>query len=304
MITTKYSRNERDGLNGLVKSSLKKTSTTEFDRDGKSSNGAGIRHGRVERKYVYDQVGRLIRISGSNGDWVDEFRYDERGRKTRIRTVPSRAERGRHAFGIGAAFDAMVEGETLEDGGTVETTYYDYDHDHPVEARVLDNEGMVLSRITYTYDADGRLSQEKLTTENVRLPKEFLTHIPVEHRAATIEQMKTQLAEISQRTGLSGDAERSYVYDHAGNMVERHMRKGSIREDIVWKYNQLGDAIEWTRTAGGFPHPTGEISEPALQCACTYEYDEHGNWIGRNEASEVGGTKTTRSHVRQLTYYR
>jgi hypothetical protein len=284
-----------------VKSVADEYSTTEFDRDGKIVNGAGIRRTDVERKYVYDQAGRLIRISGSNGDWVDEFRYDERGRKTRIRTVPSRAERGRRVFGIGAAFNAVAAGETLEDGGTVETTYNE--HDQPVEARVLDDEGMVLSRITYTYDADGRLSQEKLTTENVRLPKEFLTHIPVEHRAATIEQMKTQLAEISQRTGLSGDAERSYVYDHAGNMVERHMRKGSIREDIVWKYNQLGDAIEWTRTAGGFPHPTGEISEPSLQCTCTYEYDEHGNWISRTESSRVGETKTTRSHVRELTYH-
>jgi hypothetical protein len=113
--------------------------------------------------------------------------------------------------------------------------------------------------------------------------------------------MKTQLAEISQRTGLSGDAERSYVRDQAGNMVERHLRQGSIREDITWKYNEHGDAIEWTRTAGGFPHETGEISEPSLQCACTYEYDKHGNRTSRTESSRVGKTETARTHVRQLT---
>lgn len=42
---------------------------------------------------------------------------------------------------------------------------------------VLDDEGMVLSRIVYGYDADGRLSQEKLTTENPPLPKEFRDQI-------------------------------------------------------------------------------------------------------------------------------
>jgi len=78
--------------------------------------------------------------------------------------------------------------------------------------------------------------------------------------------MKTQLAEISQRTGLSGDAERSYVRDQAGNMVERHMRQGSIREDITWKYNEHGDAIEWTRTAGGFPHETGDLRTVTAVC--------------------------------------
>jgi hypothetical protein len=228
----------------------------------------------VERKYAYDQAGRLVPISGSNGDHTDEFRYDEQGRRTQIRVVPARPEQGLRGFGIGAAFDTASEGDTLTDGGTVETTYNE--HDQPVEARILDDEGIVLFRIVYTYDADGRLSQEKLTTESLPLPKEFRDQSPVEYRAAALDQMKANLVEISQRTGLSGDAERNYVYDDAGNMVERHMRKGSIREDITWKYNQFEDAIEWTRTAGGFPHPTGEISEPAL--ATTHKVPTAARW--------------------------
>ena len=278
-------------------------SATEVDRDGKIVEWRGnTSHGRVERKYVYEQAGRLIRISGSNDDWVDEFRYDELGRKTRIRAVPSRADRGRHAFGVGAAFDATVKGETLQDGGTLETTYNE--HDQPVEAKLLDDEGMVLARVAYTYDADGRLSQEKLTTENPSLPRAFRDQIPVEHRAATLEQMKTQLAEISQRTGLFGDSVRTYVYGEKGRLAERHMRTGPIREDITWCHNERGDEIELTRTAGGFPRETGEISEPPLKTSYAYEYDEHGNWTCRTAACEVGGTKTTRSQVRQLTYYR
>jgi|SRR4029077_19542298 len=84
MIRPTLSDRERDGLHGPVKSVADEYSTTVFHRDGKILEWSGnTSNGRVERKYVYDQAGRLIRISGSNGDWVDEFRYDERGRKTR-----------------------------------------------------------------------------------------------------------------------------------------------------------------------------------------------------------------------------
>jgi hypothetical protein len=291
------------GLHGPVQTVSDDWSTTEFDRDGKILEWRGnTSHGRVERKYVYDDGGKLLRISGSNGDWVDEFRYDEHGRKTRIRTVPSRPEPGHRAFGSGAAFDAVAEGETLEEGGAVETMYNE--RDEPVETRILDDEGMVLARIAYAYDADGRLSQEKLTNENVRLPKEFLPHIPVEHRAATLKQMKTQLAEISQRTGLYGDAERTYVYDEQGRLAERHMRMGPIGEDITLRYNERGDIAQSMRATSPLPIELGGHTEPALRCSNVYEYDEYGNWTDRTQTSQCGGHETKRTHVRQLTYYR
>jgi len=303
VIQASVSDRKQCGLRGPVKSVADEYSTTQFDRDGKILEWSGhTSHGRMERKYLYDGGGRLLRISGSNGDWVDEFRYDERGRKTRIRTIPSRAERGRRAYGFGAAFDAVAEGETLDEGGTVETVYDE--HDKPIEAKILDNEGTVVFHIAYTYNADSRLSSEKLTTENLALPKEILSQIPAEHREAALEQLKKQFAEISQRTGIGADVERTYVYDEDGHLVERHMRQGSMCEDIALKYNERGDIFESSRTAGGFPHETGPISEPALKSSNAYEYDEHGNWTSRNQASEVGGKRTTRTHVRQLTYYR
>jgi hypothetical protein len=293
---------ERLNLHGPVKSVVDEYSTTKFDRDGKILEWSGnTSHGRVERKYVYDDRGRLLRIPGSNGDWVDEVHYDERGQKTRIRTVPSRADRGRHAFGIGAAFDAVAEGETPEGVGTVETTYNE--RGQPVEARILDDEGMVLARIAYTYDADGRLSQEKLTTENPPLPKAFRDQIPVEHRAAAIEQMKTQLAETSQRTGLFGDAVRTYAYDEQGRLAERHMRRGPIGEDISLRYNEHGDISESTRTTNPLPSEFGGHTEPALRSSNVYEYDEYGNWRSRQEKSEYNGHETTHSHIRELTFY-
>jgi hypothetical protein len=220
---------------------------------------------------------------------------------TRIRHVPARPDQQSRAFGVGAWFDRACEGEMLSDGGTVETTYNE--HDEPVEATILDDEGVVLSRITYTYDADRRLSQEKLTTENPSLPKAFRDQIPVEHRSATLERMKAKLAEISQRTGLYGDAVRTYVYDEQGRLAERHMRMGTISEDRARRYNERGDVVEQTWGTAGHPHELGGQAEPQMKCVYSYEYDSYGNWVRRHETSEVGGNTTTSTHVRHLTYH-
>lgn len=72
---------------------------------------------------------------------VGEFRYEERERKTRIRRVPARSNRPA-GYGIVAWFDCISEGDTLSDGGTVETTYNE--RDQPGEARILDDQGMFL----------------------------------------------------------------------------------------------------------------------------------------------------------------
>jgi len=123
MIRSALSDRERDGLRGPAKSVADEYSTTEFDQDGKILEWSGnTSHGRVQRKYVYGESGRFVRISGSNGDWADEFRDDERGQKMRIRRVPARPDQGSRAYGIGAGFDAVSEGEILDGGGSVETT--------------------------------------------------------------------------------------------------------------------------------------------------------------------------------------
>ena len=302
MKSSSLSNREREELRGPVRTVADEWSTTVFDRDGKILEWRGnTSHGPSERTYSYNDNGKLIQIIGNNGDHTDEFRYNEQGLMTRIRHVPARPNQQSRAFGVAAWFDAACEGEMLTDGGTVETTHNE--HDEPAEAMILDDEGLVLSRITYTYDADGRLREEKLTTENSPLPRALRDQIPVEHRAAALEQMKAQFAEISQRTGLYGDTVRTYVYDEQGRLAERHMRMGPICEDILRSYNDQGDVVQQTWGTRGFPAELGVKAEQQLKYAYSYEYDSYGNWVMRHETSEVGGNTTTRSHVRNLTYY-
>ena len=305
MLRQIQSDREKLDLHGPVKSVTDEWSTTEFDREGKIVAWAGnTMHGHAERTYEYDDEGRIVRISGSNGDHVDEFHYDERGRKTQVRRIPARPEYRNRAFGFGAAFDSAAEGEMLTDGGTVETTYDE--RDQPVETKVLGDEGTLVYRLTRTYDANGRLSVEKLTTENWPVPKEIRAQIPPEQLEATLAQLQKQFAEMSKQSGFGAPAERTYVYDEQGRVVERHMRQGPMHEDIALKYNERGDICESTRTAGGFPHPTGEMAEmaePPLRSWLEYEYDGYGNWISKTDVSKLAGKEMKYTSSRQIVYF-
>lgn len=292
---------EKGGLRGPVKTIVDEYSTTVFDRTGKTVEWRGnTSHGRVERTYVYDQHERLIRVSGSSGDHDDEFRYDGRG-KTQIRHVPPRPDGQSCAFGVSVWFDAISEGEALTDGGTVETTYNE--RDEPVEKKLFDDEGTPLFRVVYIRDENGRLSEEKLISDNPAIPKSLRDQIPIAERASVLAAIRKQFEEMEQHTGLFGNAERAYVYNERGQVAERHMRQGSIREDVTFSYNERGDINEQTIETSGFPHEASIETRSRLKFRRTYEYDSFGNWTSVTETSELHGNTVTGKHIRQLTYY-
>jgi len=301
MSSSSLSDREKAGLHGPVKMMVDEYSTTVFDRNGKTLEWRGnTSHGHVERTYVYDDNDRLIRVTGSAGDHEDKFRYHGRG-KTQIRHVPQRPDQRSRAFGIFVWFDSISEGDSLSDGGTVETTYNELDQ--PVEKRVFDDEGKQLFRVEYLHDANGRLSEEKLISENPLLPKALRDQIPIEQRAAAIAEWKAKVEEISQRTGLFGNAGRAYVYTERGQIAERHMRMGAIREDLTFSYNERGDISEWTMETSGLPYEASVEARPPLKCRRVYEYDSFGNWTSMSETSESSGNETTHTRIRQLSYH-
>ncbi len=301
MKSLSLSDRERAELRGPVKAIVDNWSTTVFDRDGKILEWRGnTSHGRSERTYFYDENGKLIRITGSDGDQVDEFHYNGQG-KTQIRHVPPRPDQQSRAFGVSVWFDAISEGEGFTDGGTVETTYNE--RDEPLEKRLFDDEGTLLFRIVHIYGANGRLGEERLISENFSLPRAFRDQIPSAERAAVLAQIKMERESISQRTGLFGNAERAYVYNERGHVAERHMRQGSIREDVTFSYNERGDISEkLTIQTSRFPHEAS-VETQLLKLRRTYEYDTFGNWTIMTQTSESGGNAATRQHNRQLTYH-
>jgi hypothetical protein len=89
MKSLSLSDRERAELRGPVKAIVDNWSTTVFDRDGKILEWRGnTSHGRSERTYFYDENGKLIRITGSDGDQVDEFRSTNKDGRRRSDTSP------------------------------------------------------------------------------------------------------------------------------------------------------------------------------------------------------------------------
>jgi len=287
-------------LRGRVKTIVDDWSTTEFDREGRilEWRGNSVR-GYTERKYSYDQNGKLIGITGSSEDQVDEFRYDEQGRMTQTRHVPARPEQRNVATGVEIAFEVIAEGASLVDGGTVETSYNE--SGQPVEKRIIDHQGLLLYRILHKYDANGRLAEERLITENVSFPKAFIEQIPSDQRAAVLAQLKTEMETAGQ--WLFGTAERVYLYNSNGDLTERHMCRGPIHIDEVWTFSPSTEMIELTKTTSGFPDELGAQEQLQWKCRYSYEYDDYGNWIKKTETWEVAGDPTSHTRVRHLTYY-
>ena len=159
-------------------------------------------------------------------------------------------------------------------------------------------------RVVYTRDENGRLREEKLINENPAIPKTLRDQIPIDERASVLAVMRKKFEEMAQHAGLFGNAERAYVYNEKGHVAERHMRQGSIREDVTFSYNERGDINELTIQTSGFPHETSIDTQSLLKFRRTYEYDSFGNWTGMTETSESHGNTATHQHIRQLIYHR
>jgi hypothetical protein len=252
---------------------------------------------RVETVYSYDDAGRLTSVVGAH--YRDEIQYDERGRKTKVRTIPPRPERQRTATAVDVVFEVMEEDGQLVGGGTI-TTRYNQD-DQPIESLVRDAQGEVLARIVHEYDAEGHLIRDFLVRESFELPD---STIPEEHRAQLRQMLRTRMKEAPDQLSWFKTIERSHVYDQHG-LTERHMTMGSLRHDESIAYNEHGDVIRIAMLRGGkFDHMP--LSDGRFEHEYVYQYDEHGNWIEkRTRMLGTAGEPSSKEWVlrRVLTYY-
>lgn len=159
---------------------------------------------RTERVYLYNEAGKVIRITGGGADGTDEFRFDEQARRTRVRTIPPRPDRQSVGTGVEIMFEATEEGDCLIGGGTV-TTRYD-DNDQPLESLVCDAHGELLTRIVHSYDANGRLAHETLVRESFEFPDSMIPEQYRIHYATETERKECFHIAASREFGLVRDA--------------------------------------------------------------------------------------------------
>jgi hypothetical protein len=262
--------------------------------------------------YSYDHSGKLQNISDSNKpDDPVTFRYDERGRKTKIE-ISRPADYQSGIAEAGSPFDTADRAPNLPGGGSA-TTIYD-EHDRATEVQVLDASGEVVSRAVRTYDAQGHVLEEKQILDNPE------TIIPAETRAQILEQsglsrdelqqeLRTQLTKLM--AGHSGPQSVSYGYDSHGRVSHANRRIFNTQQEIETLYNVHEDVeSEITRStpsAGETDSRSPAAGLPTYsEVRYAYKYDRHENWIEQftsYRSSSDAAFQSSTVTKRILTYY-
>jgi YD repeat-containing protein len=300
--------------------------THTYDADGRltkttSGNASGP---DTETLYAYDEAGRLLSITEASKDRGSktEFHYDEQGRKTAVQNFDARTfQRPQGAMYAGSPWDLAVgAGIGVSVGGHITTIY---DGNQPTEAQIYDGDGCIVSRIVRSYDADGRIIEEREIEGNppLILADKFGVEEEPQSTAAQLEAMnKAMKSMLSGRTG----ARISYAYDAQGRVVEIHDRNFVFDKVTTTSYNEHGDesalretitvnstvpiGVAFSEDENGTFTPINPAAEPTRfpeisgEVRYTYQYDSYGNWTEQT-AHQSSTPEGSSSERRTLTYY-
>jgi len=304
-----------------------------YDDTGRLLKTSAGKLGEVSEDTIrsYDDEGRLSLITNNlrNGDRT-EFHYDERGHKTSIQYFDpqtlQRFEDGNVAV-AGSLWDAAISGIGVPMGGTITTSY---NHSElPTEAEIRKADGQTVKSFVRTYDADGRVLEERSVSKNVArgFADQLLKNIPPEERDRVapeeIEKFNRTLAAI---LGDEQVSTTSYAYDSQGREITSRRNHVSFESVTSTTYNDRGEKAEERKDFVANPafisgartrleragltqnseaeSPLRSHQLPEIPTArFGYEYDSYGNWIAQTvgNASEPDGPTTKRS--RKLTYF-
>jgi YD repeat-containing protein len=329
--TTEYDPDGRILSTSRISTDGSKWVTTQtYDADGrmtKTISGNASEPG-TETLYTYDEAERLLSITeGSKGGGSKtEFHYDEQGRKTTTQSFdPETLKRAQGSMYAGSPWDVAVgAGIGVPIGGNI-TTIYD-GNDQPTEAQIRDSEGHIVSRIVRSYDAHGRIIEEKPIQENPAWL--FADRFSAEERAQLndkqLEAMNTAMK--SMFSGRSG-AGISYTYDAQSRVTKIHDRNFAFDKVTTTSYNEQGDkSEERTTLAGNSTVPVGvafsvdengtlipdkRATEPTelpewlreQEIRYAYQYDSYGNWTQQTVSLRSTPNETSYDLYRKLTYY-
>ena len=209
-------------------------------------------------------------------------------------------------------------------GGNV-TTFYDQ-NDQPTEAQILDAQGQIVSRIVRTYGANGQLSEEKPTFEN--LAPAPLDRMPADQQAQMgpeqIKQMNNVMAAVMAGRSPAGT---TYTYDPQNRLITSRERNMIFEKTTSIAYNEQGDkaeeriayaensvmpmGTEFSVGENGELAPSSPASQPQPSLPSpgptliryAYQYDAYGNWKQLTATDTAHPNQPPIIRTRQLTYY-
>jgi hypothetical protein len=226
-----------------------------YDASGHLLKTAAGKNGEPSQKtdYFYDGQGRLLNITDSHApDNPVIFRYDERGRKTKVQVSrPADTRPNSFVMVAGSPFDVAGMAAGLPGGGSA-TTIYD-DDDRPTEVHVRDTQGKLVSRTVRSYDPQGRITEEKQILDSFEsmFPAEAFDKI-LESSGASREDLSMELLGrfANLMGGQAGPFSIAYSYDAQGRVKQTQRQIYNQQHTIETTYNEHGDkATEITRSS-------------------------------------------------------
>ena len=327
---------ETAGLRGAVKVCVeeslgspgsKSTTTSEYTLDGRLLT---LRYDYTDASesvftYAYDDAGRSLSITNNRNSDRTDYRYDEHGSVTEILTYdPKTIERNRNAATTASAWDAARSGMGVPTGGTV-TVLHD-EKRRPVELQVRGADGDLVARVVRSYNADGRISEERPTLENPlallleRMSPEERSQLSPIH----LKAMNKAMATMSRGQRESGKV---YSYDAQGRVTHLRETNLAFEKTTTIQYNDRGDAAKVNTTFGNNAAVLHNVSysvdeegnltpnevpgarpqhlplPPPEDVHFSYQYDSYGNWTHQTTTRGAGSATPAGERHRGLTYY-
>jgi len=318
---------ERDGLRGPLKTCVEDTpiyqgrsvTTKDYGLDGKLLSFRTEIEGQPSSSFsasdwlesdVTDSQGRLLKkVYGRRGEPTREtvYSYDDEGR---VQTVTSEYSRFEFHYPAGGKISVQTFGPKTREGtrGTIFAgsawhaaqvgfgvpmcgnvmMIYDSD-DRPTEMQVRNADGQIVTRIFRTYDAEGRITEERIEKKMSSVDR-----MTPEQRAQLTPDQAKGYALVTNPVGTA------FTYDSQGRITKKRERNIFFEETTTISYNEQGDTARERKTIkknSVLPMPDYMLQDSDIRY--DYQYDSYGNWTERTETRADGSSEYTR---RVLTY--
>ncbi len=282
---------EYDGLGRLIKSTKANNDVTEYTYNV-FDNVSTKTEGDTLIEYSYDGVGRVTKERyyslDDTGDKLDseyyytEYTYDGNGNTLTLTkgkfANDKKAESERTAFTYDAR-NNVISKSVFVDATTAQVTTFKYDGCGNLIKQI---EGI---EYTVVNETETDVSEEELaekTLEETEVVKGYTTEYTYDYANQVLSETITDdegevvasIMYVYDKTGLmeekiSGGNTESYVYDVAGNIIEKTMPNGL---EISYTYDTRGNVLSESYQRG----------EDTILVA--YEYDEVGRMTGKTDA--------------------
>jgi YD repeat-containing protein len=202
--------------------------THTYDSDGRLTE---IVSGKVDdlttvSLHTFNEGPGRAPTAGADGKVIQtNYVHDEQGRKMAVKTFsPQVLEQYRGGVYTDSFWTAAESGIGVPTGGSVATLHDE--RDLPLEKRILDNEGRLLSRFVRKYDANGRVLEEHQILENLALL--MVERFPAE-QAGELDDKRLEAMNKAMKLMMGGKTGTGKWYTYDSQAVKSRCATGILR---------------------------------------------------------------------------